>query len=108
MNSVSADNRRSWTVTDNHSAALEIALLKRTVVLAWTQFIYAEGGDDEVHLAFASHDVIIRGAGLTTLLADIRTQRLATITEPLRSDRFPAFAARGIREVVVRSIETND
>ena len=50
---------------------LEVVLAKQTLILSWNQFVYAEGSDDEVRIAFASHDVIVRGAGLSMLLRAI-------------------------------------
>ena len=106
MNTVSADSRKSWSVSlDNRVAGLEIALLKRTYVLPWNQFLYAEGGNDEVRAVFATHDVIIRGGGLDELLADMAMQRVAAMHEPSRPDRFSGAAPRGIREIVVQKIE---
>lgn len=103
MNVASVDNRKPWTVnSDERPAALEVSLLKRVVVLPWTQFLYAEGGDDEVRLVFASHDVIVRGAGLGPLLADVGAQRVTAINEPTRPDRFPSVATRFIREIVMQ------
>ena len=72
MNMASADSRKSWSVNlEERPAALEITLLKRTYVLPWNQFLYAEGGNDEVRAVFAMHDVVIRGSGLDELLADM-------------------------------------
>jgi hypothetical protein len=88
--------------------ALEIVLLKRTVVLAWNQFVYAQGGDDEVHIAFASHDVIVKGSGLGPLLADVSTRLVAYIQEPSRSDRFSVVTPRFIREIVVKRVDGVD
>ncbi|HVN04548.1 MAG TPA: hypothetical protein VMT86_09040 [Bryobacteraceae bacterium] len=84
---------------------MEIALLKRTCVLPWHQFVYAEGGDDEVHAVFATHEVIIRGTGLTALLAALATQNVTVIQESARADRFQSSADRLIREVVVQKLE---
>ena len=62
MNTVSADSRKSWSVNlEDRPAALEITLLKRTYVLPWHQFLYAEGGDDEVRAVFAMHEVSDQG-----------------------------------------------
>jgi hypothetical protein len=106
MNAVSADSWKSWSVNlEDRPAALEITLLKRTYVLPWNQFLYAEGGNDEVRAVFATHDVIIRGGGLDELLADMATQRVAAMHEPPRPDRFSSAAPRGIREIVVQKIE---
>ena len=105
MNTASADSRKGWSVSlDDRVAALEIALLKRTYVLPWNQFVYAEGGDDEVRAVFATHEVIIRGAGLTALLADLAAQNVTVIQEPTRADRFQS-SDRFIREVDVRQVE---
>jgi hypothetical protein len=41
------------------------------------QFLCAEGGAEEVRLVFAAHDVIVRGSGLESLLADLAGQRVA-------------------------------
>lgn len=47
MTTVSAyDQTRSMTTLD-HPLALEVVLLKRTYVLPWSQFLYAEGDNDE-------------------------------------------------------------
>jgi hypothetical protein len=96
---------RPWTVTATAGTALEVVLLKRTIVLSWGQFVYAEGSDEEVRLAFTSHDVIVRGAGLTPLLSDVCSHRVTAIHEPLRVERFPSGFARFIREVEVRRID---
>jgi len=107
MNTVSADSRKSWSVSlDDRVAALEIALLKRTYVLPWNQFVYAEGGDDEVRVVFATHEVIIRGAGLTALLADMAAQNVTVIQEPTRADRFQSSGDRFIREMVIQKLDT--
>jgi hypothetical protein len=106
MNTASADSRKSWSASsDERANALEIALLKRTYVLPWHQFVYAEGGDDEVHAVFATHEVIIRGSGLDELLNDIAAQRVAVMYEPSRTDRFSSTGPRFIREIVVRKNE---
>ena len=106
MNTASADRRKSWSVSlDDRATALEIALLKRTYVLPWHQFLYAEGGDDEVRAVFAMHEVIVRGAGLTALLADLAAQNVTVIQEPTRADRFQSSVDPFIREVVVQKLE---
>jgi hypothetical protein len=108
MSVVSAGSQRPWTVaSDDLCMALEVVLLKRTIVLSWGQFIYAEGSDEEVRLAFSSHDVIVRGTGLAPLLSDVSAQRVTEIREPVRAECFPGVAARFIREVEVRRIDAN-
>jgi hypothetical protein len=61
MNAALTDNRQPWeTGAPERPAGLEIVLLKRTFVLPWNQFLYAEGGDDEIRVAFTTHDVLIK------------------------------------------------
>ena len=106
MNTASADNGKGWSVNlDDRVNALEVTRLKRTYVLPWHQFLYAEGDDDEVCAVFAMHEVMIKGAGLTALLADLATQSVAVIREPTRADRFQSCGGRYIREVDVRELE---
>ena len=107
MNTVLADRRKNWSVNlDDRITALEVVLAKQTYVLPWQQFLYAVGGDDEVHAVFAMHEVIVRGMGLTALLADLAAQHVTLIQEPTRADRFQSSGGRFIREVDVRQIET--
>jgi hypothetical protein len=91
---------------DDRVTALEVVLPKQTYVLPWHQFMYAVGGEDEVHAVFAMHEVIVRGTGLTALLADLAAQHVTLIQEPTRADRFQSSGGRFIREVDVRQIET--
>ena len=106
MNTTSADSRKSWSVNlEYRPAALEITLLKLTYVFPWSQFLYAEGGNDEVRAVFATHEVIIRGSGLDELLADMAMQRVAVMHEPSRPDRFSSGSARFIREILVQRSE---
>jgi hypothetical protein len=107
MSAASVD-RTHWTIGNrDRPPAMEIILLKKTLVLSWNQFVFAEGGDDEVRIAFASHDVIVRGAGLSVLLEAVTANQVSSIREPGRSDRFPALGARFIREIEVRSVDAD-
>jgi hypothetical protein len=81
-------------------------LLGRTYLLPWTQFLYAEGGDDEVRLVFATHDVVARGFGLGALLADVAAQRLIGIDEPGRAEKFGGAGDRRVLELTVRRVES--
>jgi hypothetical protein len=96
-----------WVVSaDDPVATLEIVLQKQTVVLSWHQFVYAEGDSEQVRMAFASHDVVINGAGLDPLLSAIAARRVASLRESVRSERFSAPAVRFISEIVVRRVES--
>src|SRR5580692_585618 len=87
--------------------ALEISLLRETVILSWNQFVYAEGSDDEVRIAFASHDVIVRGAGLLPLLHAIPGHQLVSIREPARAERFSGLPAKFISGIEVRRVDAD-
>ena len=75
------------------------------MVLSWHQFVYAEGDGEQLRIAFASHDMVINGAGLDPLLSAIAAHRVVSLRESVRSERFSAQAGRFIREIVVRRIE---
>ena len=107
MNAASVDKSKApWVISAaDHPPALEIVLRRQTVIISWNQFVYAEGGDDEVRIAFASHDVAVKGAGLDPLLRAIAANRVVLIRESDRAERFSDPAERFIREIVVRKIE---
>ena len=107
MNVASVDkNKAPWVIsTADQPPALEIVLLRQTVIISWNQFVYAEGGADEVRIAFASHDVAVKGAGLAPLLRAIAANRVVLIRESDRAERFPDPAERFVREIVLRKID---
>jgi hypothetical protein len=107
----SACNEKGWTVNhDRREYGLQVILLKRTYVLPWTQFLYAEGTSDEVRAMFSMHDVVVTGCGLDALLADFMAQAVTVVRQPLRAEKFRAFQpADGPRvvEVEVRLVGEN-
>jgi len=106
MNTALTDNRQRWeAVAPEQPAGMEVVLLKRTFVLPWNQFLYAEGGDDEIRVAFTTHDVLMKGSGLSSLLVELAAQRLARVEQPGRTDRLASKGGRLIREVSVVRIE---
>ncbi|MGO9227694.1 MAG: hypothetical protein ACLQKA_00590 [Bryobacteraceae bacterium] len=105
MNTASVDKAPWFISTADQPPALEIVLLRQTVILSWNQFVFAVGGDDEVRIAFASHDVVVKGAELGPLLRAIAANRVARIQESGRGEHFPGQAGRFIREIVVRQME---
>lgn len=101
----SVGSERPWRIgREGSQNALELVLIEKTYVLPWAQFLYAEGRDDEVRLIFATHDVLVRGAGLEGLLTDLAANRLVGLSEPVRAQRFEATPGRCIREVVVTRV----
>ena len=107
MNTPLADNSQWIIAADSTAPALEVILARQTVILSWKQFVYAEGADDEIRIAFASHDVIVRGSGLSPLLRAIAGHQVLSIREPASGDRFSAPAAGCIREIEVRRVHAD-
>jgi hypothetical protein len=78
----------------------------QTVVLSWNQFVYAEGDSELLRIAFASHDVVIKGAGLDALLSAIAGHRVVSLRASVRSERFSRLSGRFISEIAVHRIES--
>jgi hypothetical protein len=109
MNTALSDSRKPWTAhAPERQAGLEIVLPKKTYLLPWHQFLYAEGGDDEIRVAFTTHDVRIKGSGLNSLLVELATQQIARLEQPVRADRLTSGGGRSIQEVSVVRVEAND
>jgi hypothetical protein len=107
MSTLSADSQKLWKTTNQERpAGLEIVLLKRTYVLPWNQFLYAEGGDEEIRLAFTTHNVLVKGCGLSSLLMDLAAQRVAQLYQAKRADRFAKGADASIDELSVINIDS--
>ncbi len=106
MNSTLTDNIKLWIANDHdRTAGVEIRLLKRTFVLPWSQFLYAEGGDDEIRLCFATHEVLVSGARLDALHGDLSAQRVSLLPEPARAERFGIESQPKITSISVRRLE---
>jgi len=106
MTEASSDIRRAWMPGSNERPnSLEIILLKQSFVLPWNQFLYAEGGEDEVRLAFSTHDILVRGNHLGLLLADLSAQRVSLLLEPVRAERFGPDTEPQIINIAVRKVE---
>lgn len=106
MNSNSIVKDKSWIAKDHdRPAAMEIRLLKYSLLLPWSQFLYAEGSEGEIRLTFATHEVVVRGASLGELLEDLSAQRVSLLREPARSDSFGTESGRRITSISVRKME---
>jgi hypothetical protein len=102
----SADEK-CWSVdTTSRVYGLQVILLKRVYVLPWSQFLYAEGTSEEVQAFFSTHDVVVRGSGLDSLLADFAAQVITILKQPARTDKFVASVSPRIFELEVRRVET--
>ena len=83
------DSEKSWIAREHdRPAGVEIRLLKDTLVLPWSQFLYAEGGNEKISVAFSTHDILVTGHGLGTLLADLSAQRVSVMQEPSKAELF--------------------
>ncbi|RQV93572.1 hypothetical protein EH220_08055 [bacterium] len=92
-------------LSDIGSSNLEIVLLKRTFVLPWSQFLFAEGGNDEIRLAFSMHDVVVTGSRLGLILDDLSAQKLSRLQEPARPERFVPVTGPQITSIAVQKVE---
>ena len=99
MTTLSAANR------SHRRAGLEVILLKQTLVLPWSQFLYAEGGDDQIRLVFSTHDIVVSGNRLGPLLADVSAQRVSRLREPTRTEKFTHYAGPQISRILVRKLD---
>ncbi len=80
---------------------LEIVLLKQTLVLPWSQFLYAEGCEDQIRLVFSTHDIVVSGNRLGPLLAEVSAQRVSRLREPTRTEKFTHEAVPQISGILV-------
>ncbi len=84
---------------------LEVVLLKKTFVLPWSQFLFAEGGNEEIRLAFSTHDVVVTGSRLEKLLEDLSARTLSRLQEPGRAERFGSAAGLQIASISVQKVD---
>ena len=81
------------TNADLKPAHLVVQLRRRAHVLPWMRFVFAEGDNDQVKIAFASHTVTVAGHGLAALLAALAAQQVVRIIQP--SENEAKFGVRG-------------
>ena len=91
--------------SESSSSNLEVVLLKRTFVLPWNQFLFAEGGNEEIRLAFSTHDVLVTGTRLDKLLEDLSAHRLSRLQESGRADRFSSTVGLQIASIPVQKVD---
>jgi len=87
---------------------LQVMLLKRAYVLPWSQFLYAEGNSDEVRAVFSTHDVVVKGSGLDSLLSDLAAQQIVILKEPARTEKFTSTEGPRVLELEVRRVSVDD
>jgi hypothetical protein len=104
---VSAGEAKAWEIeTGQRPYGLQVVKLKRIFVLPWAQFLYAEGTREEVKAVFSTHDVVIKGSDLASLLSDFAAQRITVLKEPARTDQFASLDGARITALEVHQIET--
>jgi hypothetical protein len=102
----SGDHETPWAVDrQRRPYGLRVVLPKRTYVLPWTQFLYAEGAADTVRAVFSMHDVVVTGSGLEALLADLAAQVVTVLQQPPRAEHFALAPGPRVLAVEVRRIE---
>ena len=102
----SVGDGKPWAVDRERRAyGLRVVLPKRTYVLPWAQFLYAEGAPDTVRAVFSMHDVVVTGCGLDALLADFAAQVVTVLQQPPRAEHFAPAAGPRVVAVEVRRIE---
>ena len=85
-----------WQLADEDGskpASLVIQLRRRAHVLPYFRFVYAEGDNSQVKIAFASHLITVTGHGLVALLAALATHRVVRIIQPTENEA--KFGVRG-------------
>jgi hypothetical protein len=104
----SVGDARPWAIDQERRLyGLRVVLPKRTYVLPWAQFLYAEGAPDTVRAVFSMHDVIVTGCGLDALLADVAAQVVTVLRQPLRSENFVPAPGPRVVTVEVRRMEAS-
>lgn len=102
----SGDHETPWTVErQRRPYGLRVVLPKRTYVLPWAQFLYAEGAPDTVRAVFSMHDVVVTGCGLEALLADFAAQVVTVLQQPPQAEHFAPAPGPRVVAVEVRRIE---
>jgi hypothetical protein len=98
-----SDSKKTWIAREqDRPAGMEIQLLKETIVLPWSQFLYAEGDDEKINLAFSTHGISISGAGLRSLLTDLCGQRVSLLREPVRAERLASDPGLRITSILIQ------
>jgi len=105
----------NWKSTEENKprpATLHVILHKREYIFPWFRFIFAEGSNDAVTISFPTHQVVVTGYGLDHFLSDLAAQRVASVQELHRADKFRAAnqpePKGAINEIAVRPIDEEE
>jgi hypothetical protein len=107
MSIPSALASEDWQFTDGAArpAALIVQQRKRSYAFPYFRFVYAEGDDAAVRIAFASHLVTVTGHGLDALLEAIAAQRVVRIVQPMENEYKFSRGQAGIKNISVEEAE---
>jgi hypothetical protein len=104
-----------WQIdeSDARPISLIVQLRRSAYILPWFRFVYAEGDDAQVQIAFASHLVTVAGHGLAPLLAGLSTQRVIRVVQPsvneakfgVRGNGAGPDAGTGITDITVHKFD---
>ena len=91
----SAIESPDWQLAANENTPVSLVVQQRAGVhiFPWMRFVYAEGNNSIVKLAFASHMVTVNGQGLAALLAAVAAHGVFRLIEP--SEHESQFGVRG-------------
>jgi hypothetical protein len=91
----SAIESPDWQLSTKESTPVSLVVQQRACVhiFPWMRFVWAEGNNNTVKLAFASHMVTVTGQGLAALLAAVAAHGVFRLVEP--SEREAQFGIRG-------------
>lgn len=94
-----------WTtVEDTRLGGSPVVLLRHAFALSWAHFLYAQGDDAEVRAFWTTHELVIKGSGLRSLLEELASQRLEAIFESPRASRF-GQAGPMVAEIDITKLE---
>ena len=100
-----ADERDAITTSNGQPYALQVFLHKERYVIPWCQFLYAEETEDGIRMIFATHDILVNGSNLDSLLKGIASHQIEKIRELPRSEGFSGSNKPFIDKITVERIE---
>jgi hypothetical protein len=100
------DSQKSWIAGEHdRPAGVQIRLIKQTIVLPWSQFLYADGTNEKIRIAFSTHDIAISGYALGSLLENLAAQCVSVLQEPARAERLSTDPGPRITLISIRRVE---
>jgi hypothetical protein len=85
----SGSGSESWLLAHEDGApstSLMVQSRRRALVLPYRRFLYAQGNDAQVQIAFASHLITVTGHGLGSLLIALAAQQALRLIQPAESE----------------------